>query len=242
MKWITGFFMSWGMFLAIPCPVKRWDEDCRAHMLAMLPLTGLIVGGVWALCSLLWDILPPALLALLLAAVPWLCTGLIHLDGYMDVCDAVLSRRDLPQRQKILKDPHCGAFGVICFALLLMGQWCAFFSGSRPHWMALLLIPVTTRACAGLAVLLLRPMGSSQYARMADQGTRFIGALAVFLLVSIILPPLLCGSFAPLAAAAVYWLCAWHGYRQLDGMNGDISGFALTLGEWAGVLFAVLVR
>ena len=47
---------------------------------------------------------------------------------------------------------------------------------------------------------------------------------------------------APLAAAAGYGLAAWYGFRQLDGMSGDISGFALTLGELAGVAVLTLTR
>ncbi len=27
--WIYGFFMTWGMFLSIPCPVRIWDEKAR---------------------------------------------------------------------------------------------------------------------------------------------------------------------------------------------------------------------
>ena len=49
-------------------------------------------------------------------------------------------------------------------------------------------------------------------------------------------------SFGPLAAAAGYVLAAAYGYRQLDGMSGDISGFALTLGELAGVAVWALGR
>ena len=45
-EWITAFFMAWGMFLAIPCPCKRWDERARQKMLVCLPLVGLVVGGV----------------------------------------------------------------------------------------------------------------------------------------------------------------------------------------------------
>ena len=26
MKYVTAFFMAWGNFLKIPCPVKKWDE------------------------------------------------------------------------------------------------------------------------------------------------------------------------------------------------------------------------
>lgn len=45
---------------------------------------------------------------------------------------------------------------------------------------------------------------------------------------------MLWGSFAPLAAAVGYGLAVWHGFRQFDGMSGDISGFGLVLGELCG--------
>ena len=186
----------------------------------------------------------PPLRAVLLAAAPWLVTGFLHLDGYMDVCDALLSRRDLTTRQKILKDSHCGAFAVICMVLLAAGQ-CALFAGAP--WLRLLplgAIPVASRACASVAVQRLRPMGTSQYAAM-QRGT---GLQLVFPLVCLLaactVPVVLCGAagLAPLAAAAGYCLAVWRGFRQLDGMSGDISGFGLTLGELAGLAFLFLTR
>ena len=36
--WICGFFMAWGMFLAIPCPRKIWSEGARQKMLVCTPL------------------------------------------------------------------------------------------------------------------------------------------------------------------------------------------------------------
>lgn len=139
--WVYGFFMAWGMFLAIPCPKKIWRESARRKMLACLPLVGCIVGGVWALCACLVQWLPGPLAAALLAAAPWLVTGFLHLDGFMDVCDAVLSRRDLETRRRILKDSHCGAFAVICMVLLAMGQWSAFLSARSLSLWGLALIP-----------------------------------------------------------------------------------------------------
>ena len=67
-EWIYGFFMAWGMFLAIPCPKKIWSESARRRMLACLPLVGLIAGGVWALCAWLGGFLPRPIGALLCAA------------------------------------------------------------------------------------------------------------------------------------------------------------------------------
>ena len=126
--WIYGFFMAWGMFLAIPCPKKIWSETARRKMLACLPFVGIVVGAVWALCAWLAWYLPHPLGAALCAAAPWLVTGFLHLDGFMDVCDGILSRRDLETRRRILKDSHCGAFAVICMVLLAMAQWSAFLS------------------------------------------------------------------------------------------------------------------
>ena len=176
------------------------------------------------------------------AAAPWLVTGFMHLDGYMDVCDAVLSRRDLPTRRRILKDSHCGAFAVICMVLLAMGQWSLFLAAEDVSWLALLLIPAATRACAGLAVLGLRPMGTSQYAAMGPARGGYGAVLWVLLALSVGLPLWLDGSFGPLAAAVGYSLAVWYGFRNLDGMSGDISGFALTIGELCGCGAAILWR
>ena len=111
----------------------------------------------------------------------------------------------------------------------------------RPEDLGLVL-EVASRASAGIAVLCLRPMGSSQYAAMEGKKTGYVWWLAGLLLLSVALPLAATGSFAPLAAAVGYWLAAYYGYRQLNGMSGDISGFALTLGELAGVAVLTLAR
>lgn len=243
---IYAFFMTWGMFLAVPCPLKIWDEKARPLMMACLPLIGLIPGGLWALTA--WALpklgCPRALTALLLMAVPYLTPGFMHLDGFMDCCDAILSRRDLETRQKILKDSHCGAFAVICLALLLMAQWSLFWDCSPLPLFSLAMIPVAVRCGAGIAVLTLKPMGSSQYAHMdrKKNGGKLL-FLALVLVASTVLPPVFQGirGLAPLIAAAVYGLAVWGADRNLGGMSGDISGFGLCLGELAGIAALTLL-
>ena len=83
--WVCGFFMAWGMFLAIPCPRKIWSESARQKMLVCMPLAGLLAGGVWAGAWLLLRGAPGPVRAAVCAAAPWLVTGFMHLDGYMDV-------------------------------------------------------------------------------------------------------------------------------------------------------------
>lgn len=244
--WIHGFFMAWGMFLAVPCPYKKWDEDALDKMLFFLPIIGLIVGGLWALAAFLTSILsfPAAVTAALMAALPWAITGFIHLDGFMDVSDAVLSRRDLETRQRILKDPHCGAFAVISLGLLMLGSFAVLLSWEYDgaKLIPLALIPAATRASAGIAVLGIKPMSTSQYSRERDK--RLIIPLGVLLAAAEVLPIVFMGlgGLSPLAAACGYWLAALYGKKQLGGMNGDISGFALTLGELVGITVLVFVR
>lgn len=240
--WIYGFFMAWGMFLALPCPLKIWNERARSKMVCCLPLVGLVVGGVWVLAAYAGRFLPPPVGGLLIAAAPWLVTGFLHLDGFMDVCDAVLSRRDLPRRQEILKDSHCGAFAVIGMVLLALSQWSVAMARPDVPLLPLLAVPVASRACAALAVLTLAPMGTSQYADMREKKTPYVVFAAVVMAAAAVVPLALWGSLAPLAAALGYWLAVWYANRQLGGMSGDVSGFSLTLGELLGLAVLTLVR
>lgn len=50
---------------------------------------------------------------LVLIILPVIITGGIHVDGYMDTCDALNSYGDREKKLAILKDSHIGAFAVI---------------------------------------------------------------------------------------------------------------------------------
>ena len=108
-----------------------------------------------------------------LCAAPWILTGSIHLDGFMDVTDAVRSCRDLDRRREILKDSHVGSFAVIGCILLALFQFA--FCTAAPNWAdakMLILIPVVSRCASAAAVAVLPKMSPSQYvqkkARAAD--------------------------------------------------------------------------
>ena len=104
--YLHAFAMCQSMFCTLPCPGNVWDEKARGNMLLFLPLVGLEIGLIWAGLAWLCRYLPAAVSAWVLCAYPYLVTGFIHLDGFMDVTDAVRSWRDLPRRREILKDSH----------------------------------------------------------------------------------------------------------------------------------------
>lgn len=246
-KVITGFFMSWGMFCAIPCPVKLWDEQARPMMLVCFPILGILMGAIWALLGFVLSKLQWGLFAAaLMAVVPFLLTGFIHLDGFMDCCDAILSRRDLAERQRIMKDSHTGAFAVICVVILILMQFAGFSRFDfREKFPALLLIPAATRACAACAVMNLRPIGHSSYAGAFDSRVTSGHRTAAWILlaVTVLASAGLFGVYGlgAAAAAAGYWLAVWFADRNLGGMSGDVSGYGLTIGEAVGAIVLCLL-
>ena len=56
-KIITGFFMSWGMFFAVPCPVRLWDENAKLVSVVMIPFIGAAIGALWGLAGFLLDLI-----------------------------------------------------------------------------------------------------------------------------------------------------------------------------------------
>ena len=243
-KYLHAFVMCQSMFCAIPAP-QAWDEKAKDKMLLFLPIVGLEIGALWAALAWLCRLLNlPALVAgLVLCAYPFLITGFIHLDGFMDVTDAVKSWRDLERRREILKDSHVGSFAVIGIVLLAIAQF-AFFSSAPAEANSLILIfvPAVSRCCSSLAVTGMKPMSTSQYADQKKPKSHIV-ALSIMLCIFLAAGFLLCGKygFALVGCLAGYGLALLRAYRSLDGMNGDIAGFALTIGELCAVAVYALI-
>ena len=242
--WLYALGMCQSMFCALPFPWHGWEEKARDRMLLCLPLIGLEIGLIW--WGLVWVCdcfaLPQTLRALVLCAVPYLLTGFLHLDGFMDVTDAVRSYRSLERRREILKDSHVGSFSVIGVVLVILSQFGAsvcLYPGMRMG--VLILIPVVSRCCSVLAIQLLPPMETSQYAKREPH---------------VVLPLLMlalavgCGfwlrtkfGLTLLACAAGFALALVRAFRSLKSMSGDISGYCLTIGELTALLtLAILYR
>ena len=232
--YLNAFLMCQSMFCAIPAP-QVWDERARDKMLLFLPVVGLELGLIWAglgwLCRFLG--LPELVTALVLTVWPWLSTGFLHLDGFMDVTDAVKSCRSPERRREILKDPHVGSFAVIGLALLVLAQFVFFASVGRetPLWV-LVFVPAVSRCCSALAVTVLPAMSTSQYAEQ-KKPREHVAVLTAILLIFLTMAVFLCGKYAAVLVAVLagYGLTLRRGYRSLGGMNGDIAGAALTMGE-----------
>lgn len=234
---LKALAMCQSMFCALPVLGNFWDEEARSLMLLFLPLVGLEIGLLWQglawLCGVLG--LPALLSGLFLCLFPYLITGGIHLDGYMDVADAMGSCRDLEKRRAILKDPHIGSFAALALGMALLSGFALLSQGGRG---SLWLIPVVSRCGSALAVTGLRPMSGSQYAGARPPAWQK-GILWAALAAAGIAAWFFGSIPAYLGGIAGYFLAAAWAYRGLDGMNGDVAGYALTVSELTALAFAV---
>ena len=242
--YLHAFAMCQSMFCAIPAP-QVWDEKAKDKMLLFLPIVGLEIGLIWV--GLAWLChglnLSTMMTALVLSSYPYLVTGFLHLDGYMDVTDAVKSWRDLGRRREILKDSHVGSFAVIGIALLAVAQFAVFASApADANYLVLIFIPAVSRCCSALAVTGLKPMSTSQYADRRKPKSH-MAVLTVMLMIFLAAGFLLCGKygFVLIGCLVGYGLALRRAYKSLEGMNGDVAGYALTLGELAaGAVYALI--
>ena len=184
--------MAWGCFTVIPCPYKKWDENARDQMLFALPFIGLIVGWLWyGVYLLLWKALaiPHLIAAVILAFFPMLLTGFIHIDGFMDCCDAIGSRRPREDKLRILKDSHVGAFaciGIAFWAMIGTGAMDAVLLapevteagsvgfltiGKVNMTPCLVLIPAVSRFMSAISVWSYPPLPTSQYNRTSVEAS-----------------------------------------------------------------------
>ena len=239
-------------------------------------LLGLILAGVDILSTLIsgagssgWAYAPLAatypvfpnytilLWAVLMVVILVALTRALHLDGFMDSCDALLGGFDRERRLAILRDPHVGAFAVIGLVCLLLIKVLAI-AGLPPGiaglptegWSVripmLLLFPCLSR----WAVLL--TMELYPYVRSNGIGTAFFDGeqrrvkwqlmlgFAFTMVISVALAGMV-GIVLLAAASAVAWGIAAWATRLLGGVTGDIYGAVNELTEVVVLLLALML-
>lgn len=115
MKIIKSIIIAFSLYSRIPMPRFEWKEENMKHNIVFLPWIGAVIGGVLLGIKLLFNYVEVPLFGrmLIYSLIPLIITGGFHLDGYMDVQDALKSYKTKEEKLKILKDPHIGAFSVI---------------------------------------------------------------------------------------------------------------------------------
>ena len=249
---MKGFRAAAGFLTVLP--VSPRDEAALAHARAYFPLVGLLLGALIAGLDLLLSgylflpdgtftaLAPNHLLVSMLVVVALVVlTRGLHLDGFMDSCDALFGGYTRERRLEILRDPHVGAFAVAGVVCLLIIKCAAVAGLLQPQRLPLLILFPCLSRWAILLVMELYPYARSEGLGSAFLGVRgrlqlifgFICALVASLLIAGVQ-----GLVLMLAASLIAWIIGAWASRLLGGLTGDVYGAINEIVETAILVLA----
>jgi adenosylcobinamide-GDP ribazoletransferase len=239
---LFGLILALQFLTRIPVPVAcPWTPATRRWAIRAYPLVGLLIGSVLALSALLLSFIgsPAPITALLLLSLWVALSGGLHLDGVMDLADALGSNQPLERRWEIMKDPQIGSFGILALLFLLAWKgvllW-ALLAYQAPLWW-LVAVPALGRF-AGVALLILTPCADSKglaWSWQQSLSPRDVGyALLPLVLVVAVSPALFAWGVVIIVWVAIARRAL---LRLFNGINGDMVGATIEGGElWLLVL------
>ena len=239
MRIVNSLVIAFSTYSRIPMPQVEWSDENRRYVMCFFPLIGAVIALM--LTGWLWlsDVLHIGTLlrGTVAAGVPLLVTGGIHLDGFMDTCDALASWQTKERRLEILKDSHVGAFAVMgCCAYLLLSA-AVFSEAVFTDAPLLACVFILSRACSAWLMTILK---SARAGGMLDGFARTAAIRKVT-----------AGGIVYLLLCAGIWSCfgLWRGvcclpavalcalayrrmaYKQFGGITGDLAGWFLQITE-----------
>lgn len=97
------------------------DEKTFGRSSRYFTLIGAIIGSILIVIAYLSNkVFQPFTTAVIILVSEMILTGGLHLDGYMDTCDGLLSGRKKERIFEIMKDSRVGAMGITGFFILVI--------------------------------------------------------------------------------------------------------------------------
>lgn len=241
---LKAFFACMSMFTKLPFPIVSWEEKKGPLALCFLPAAGLCCGLItWLVYyTVSYFNIPDDSAAILLLLSIFVISGFVHLDGFMDSVDSLLSARDKEGKIAILKDSKVGAFSVIAVCLLLISFFASLKTLSLYHvnGLFLLLTPVLSRANGAAALFILKPLSTKGILFYFRDGEKPIHKIMMFIVTIAVLTIFLIIHLYYFIAALIAILIstgfALIAKKELGGINGDIIGAFIIITEAAAYL------
>ena len=243
-----GIVLSIQFLTRFPLPIAcEISPQTLRWALRFFPFAGLTIGGFFVLISWLVEPFLPASLLVLFLLTAWVyATGGLHLDGVMDVADAVGSNAPLEKKYEILKDSRVGSFAVIAIIFLLIWKAVLVYELLNAVrfeiWIGLLFIPVLSRYQALLQLYFFQPIQNKGLAYEWRRHLTMLDLLIAFVLVMLfvfIYPPFII--MVPLQFLFSFCYGKWA-MKHFKGMNGDLVGTSIEGAElWNLIVLYILL-
>ena len=238
-KIYNSLVLAFAMYSKIPTPKADWEKENMRYVLCCFPLVGVVIGAL--ICGWGWLCtqfsIGHLLRAVIYVLIPVFVTGGIHLDGFLDTCDAIHSYADKERKLEILKDPHAGAFAIICgisLFVLNLGLW----SEVSMHGVRSLAFGfVISRCLSGWSVAIF-PCAKDTGLVSTFQNAAHRHVVGATCGVEILLALAAAFYIEPIGAAclvgAAFLALVWYYFmsrRQFGGITGDLAGWFLQMCE-----------
>lgn len=252
MKIIRNIIVALSMYSRIPMPIFEWKEDDTKYALSFIGLVGVIIGAIEYVVFVIEEYLavPIIVQTLMFAVIPLIVTGGFHVDGFMDVADALSSYKSKEEKLRILKDPHIGAFAVIAFAiygcLFIAFTYLLFNTGNRDLIAIACVGFVLLRALGGLISVIFKLSKSDgmlhEETKQTDKGPKIIliatVIISIFFMACFNIPAAILIMFVLSLFVILYRRKC---YKEFGGISGDTIGYFITKGELFVVIIAAIL-
>ena len=249
-KMINSAIASFAMFSRIPMPRCDWEKENIRYMLVFMPFVGAVIGGLSVVFYFLiycGHYINDTLALILFMLIPFVTTGGIHLDGYLDTTDALSSWKPKEERVEILKDVHVGAFAVIrgiVYFIFLYGV----YAGVAEKSLLVLYLGLTffLSRCFNALSILTFPKAKAKgtvntWQKDADPICKPV--LMVLAFAGFVLGFFMDPFYGLVLAATVLGVYAWYYFKSkkyFGGMTGDLAGYFVCICEPAAMFILLL--
>ncbi|MCR6097412.1 adenosylcobinamide-GDP ribazoletransferase [Salipaludibacillus agaradhaerens] len=239
---LYGFLLAMQFLTRIPVPIEcPWTIKTSRWAIRFYPIVGLVMGVVLVVVgSSLSPFLPSGLLALILVSLWVWLTGGLHLDGVMDVADAVGSNAPLEKKWTIMKDPHVGSFGIITLVFLLGWKtMLIYLLLTQADWHVIIpfMLSVASARLSAVGLLIFLPAAKKEgLAWHWKKNLNWLDSVWAGMPIVLVI-----GFFPHLSWLLILFLLmtGLYGFwlmRTFKGVNGDLTGAAIEGGELWGLL------
>lgn len=247
---MKSLMIALSVFTRIPMPDTEWKKENMRYIFCWFPFIGVILGlleYIWHYIAVYFG-LGCFIYAAAATVIPVALTGGIHIDGFMDTCDALSSHGDREKMQSILKDPHTGAFAIIytfVYFILYFGSLTQLY-GSTGGVICFCAAYVLVRAMTVILIMSTEPSSKSGLLySLAEHNSTVV--------TSIITVVWLMGSLGAMESASVMpalisvialilfnVLFRRKALKSFGGISGDLAGFFISVGELMCIFIAAV--
>ena len=242
MKIIKAFIIAFSIYSRIPMPQFKWEEEDMKYNLCFLPFVGAVIGALVFLGGMVLERFEIPLVAMvcIISVIPLIITGGFHVDGFLDVTDALSSFKPKEEKLRILKDPHIGAFAVTGFAIYGL-IWIASLmiicdDNLRYDSIFIAAVFVLARIMTAISsVALKKAKDNGMLANETRKNGRIQLVIMIAELMAVLAVLILIDPFVTIILAAVSGLFfayyRFKSYKEFGGVTGDTAGYYVCVSE-----------